>query len=59
MIQHYKMIHVPAAEIEAVVETTAMLSKKSAANCATLQVDLNLIKESIAGPSPPPEVEGK
>ena len=59
MIQHYKMIHVPAAEIEAAVETTAMLSKKSAANRATLQVDLNLIKESISGPSPPPEVEGK
>ena len=53
------MIHVSAAEIEAAVETTAMLSKKSAANRATLQVDLNLIKESIAGPSPPPEVEGK
>ena len=53
------MIHVPAAEIEAVIETTAILSKKSAANCATLQVDLNLIKESIAGPSPSPEVESK
>ena len=53
------MIHVPAAEIEAAVKTTAMLSKKSAANRATLQVDLNLIKKSIAGPSPPPEVEGK
>ena len=53
------MIHVPAAEIEAAVETTAMLSKKSAANRATLQVDLNLIKESISGPRPPPEVEGK
>ena len=51
------MIHVPAAEIEAVVETTAMLSKKSAANCATLQVDLNFIKESIVGPSPPQEFE--
>ena len=45
------MIHVPAAEIEAAVETTVMLSKKSAANYATLQVDLNLIKESIAGPT--------
>ena len=45
------MIHVPAAEIEAVVETTAMLSKKSAANYTTFQVDLNLIKESIAGSS--------
>ena len=53
------MIHVSAAEIEADVETTAMLSKKSVANCATLQVDLNFIKESIVGPSPPQEFESE
>ena len=51
------MIHVPAAEIEAAVEATAMLSKKGVANHTTLQVDLNLIKKSIAEPSPPQESE--